>query len=143
MQPTFVIEDIRKLRLQEGIEDAELRAEIRGLRVGDLVRLTFQAGTKPCASETLLVRISRITSPKYRGKLVTGPRSAVLSELAAGSSVSFTAAHIHSCLLNAARPRTARSAAGTARKQAAASSRTSRPQTGKRAAGKTAELERD
>jgi hypothetical protein len=66
------------------------------LRVGDFVRLTFQAGTKPRVSQTLLVRVIRITGSRYRGKLVTGAQSAALSELRSGFLVSFAAANIHS-----------------------------------------------
>jgi hypothetical protein len=97
MQPAIVIEDIRELRRVEGIEDDELVAEIRGLRAGDCVRLTFETGTKPCTSETLVVRIVRVSHGKYDGTLVTGARAAALSALKSGSHVSFTAAHIHSC----------------------------------------------
>jgi hypothetical protein len=96
MRDHVEIENIEEMRRREGIDDIELRAGIRRLRVGDFVRLTFQAGTKPRASQTLLVRVIRITRSRYRGKLVTGAQSAALSELRPGSLVSFTAANIHS-----------------------------------------------
>jgi hypothetical protein len=75
MRDEVEIEDIDEMRRREGIDDIELRAEIRRLRVGDVVRLTFHAGTKPRVSQTLLVRVVRITGSKYRGKLVTGAQS--------------------------------------------------------------------
>ena len=37
MQKTVEIENIEEMRRREGIEDVELREEIRGLRVGDFV----------------------------------------------------------------------------------------------------------
>jgi hypothetical protein len=102
MRYPVAIEDIENLRLREGIEDVELRVAIRGLRVGDFVKLTFQSGTTPCVSETLPVRVITIRGSKYRGKLVTGPKSTALSRLRPRSIVTFAAAHIHSMALESA-----------------------------------------
>ena len=94
MRNIIVVEDIESMRLRQGIDDAELREAIRSLRVGDLVKLTFLAG--PHSFETLLVRITRIRGPAFRGKLANRPSFAGLSRLRVGSPVAFTAAHIHS-----------------------------------------------
>ncbi len=96
MRPTVEIENIEELRRREGIEDVELRNAIRGLAVGDVVKLTFLTGVTPNAGETLRVRITRIEDGEFRGKLGGTPAAASLSSLRAGSSVAFTTAHIHS-----------------------------------------------
>ena len=72
MRPAVAIEEIEQMRRQQGIEDAELRREIRGLRVGDRVKLTFLPGATSAAGETLLVRITSINGRAFRGKLVEG-----------------------------------------------------------------------
>jgi hypothetical protein len=94
MRDPIEIEDIEELRRQEGIEDVVLRAEIRGLRVGNFVKLTFLTGAH--SFETLLVRITRIRGSAFRGKLANAPTSAGLARLRAGSAVAFTTVHIHS-----------------------------------------------
>jgi hypothetical protein len=96
LQSPIEIEDIRSLRRLNGIEDVELETEIRGLRVGDSVNLTFQTGTTPCVTETLAVRVINIRDCKYRGKLVKPPRSTALSELGQTAILTFAACHIHS-----------------------------------------------
>jgi hypothetical protein len=95
MRNTVAIEDIEEMRRREGIDDVELREGIRGLRVGDSVRLTLLTGA-PAAGETLLVRITRIRGRAFRGRLVARPASARLAPLQAGSLLDFTATHIHS-----------------------------------------------
>jgi hypothetical protein len=90
------IENIDQMRRQQGIDDVELRAEIRRLEVGDLVSLTLLTGIGSSAGETVQVRITSITGVAFRGKLVTRPVSAGLEHLRVGSYVVFTAAHIHS-----------------------------------------------
>jgi len=87
-------ENIEEMRRQEGIDDVELRMEIRGLKAGDLVRLTLLAGT--ASFETLLVRITSIRGSAFRGKLVKKPAALGLRKLGAGAAVTFTTAHIHS-----------------------------------------------
>jgi hypothetical protein len=94
MRNVVEIEDIEQRRLRAGIDDVELRSEIRDLQVGDVVRLTFLTGTT--SFETLSVRITRISGSAYRGKLADRPVAPALSKLRAGSPVAFTAAHIHS-----------------------------------------------
>ncbi|HKI34299.1 MAG TPA: hypothetical protein VKA46_20770 [Gemmataceae bacterium] len=94
MRNTVEIEDIEQSRLRAGIDDVELREEIRELQVGDFVRLTFLTHT--ASFETLLVRITSIRGAAFRGKLADSPTSTALSNLRAGSAITFTAAHIHS-----------------------------------------------
>jgi hypothetical protein len=89
------IEDIEEMRRCVGIEDIELREAIRGLRVGDHVMLTVRTGaTSP--GETLLVRITQIHGPAFRGQLAERPASSHLSGLQVGSPLKFTTSHIHS-----------------------------------------------
>jgi hypothetical protein len=88
------IEDIDQRRLRAGIDDVELRSEIRTLHVGDVVRLTFLTGTT--AFETLSVRITRISGSAFRGRLADRPVAPALSRLHVGSPVAFAATHIHS-----------------------------------------------
>jgi len=94
MRQVPVLENIEEMRRLVGIEDVELREAIRGLRVGDLVRLTFLVGA--ARGETLLARITDVRDGAYRGKLAGMPAPAGLSGLHAGSAVVFAAAHIHS-----------------------------------------------
>jgi hypothetical protein len=96
MRNPAAIEDIEAMRLRAGIEDVELREAIRGLARGDFVKITFLSNTKSAAAETLLVRITRVRGPVFRGELAKRPTSPGLSELRVGSAVTFTAAHIHS-----------------------------------------------
>jgi hypothetical protein len=96
MRELIRIENIEEMRRQEGIDDVELREDIRQLAVADLVRLTFLTGTNPPAGETLTVRITSIRGHSLRGKLISKPASAGLSELRVGMPVLFTTEHIHS-----------------------------------------------
>jgi hypothetical protein len=90
------IENIEERRHHVGIDDVVLREDIRGLAAGDLVKLTLLTGAGSFAGETVLVRITSIRGPAFRGKLVCKPASTGLSRLGVGSPVAFTAAHIHS-----------------------------------------------
>lgn len=94
MQFPIEIENIEELRLREGIDDVELRIAIRGLAIGDFVKITFLTGPK--SFETLFVQITRIRGCAFRGKLAKTPVSVALSNLRAGSSVAFSSAQIHS-----------------------------------------------
>ncbi len=96
MRNTVEIENIEELRRREGIDDIELWEEIRGLRTGDFVKLTFRAGEDSFGGETLLVRITGIRGPTFRGELTRAPTAPGLSGLRVGLRVSFTAEHIHS-----------------------------------------------
>jgi hypothetical protein len=96
MRARVEIEDIEQRRVRAGIDDVELRSEIRGLHVGDVVKLTFLAGTT--TFETLSVRITSISGLAFRGKLAESPAASALSKLRVGSPVAFAAAHIHSIL---------------------------------------------
>jgi hypothetical protein len=96
MRNPVAIEDIEEMRRREGIDDVELREEIRELQVGDTVKLTFRPSLHTAAGETLLVRITSIRGGAFRGKLASRPVSVGLSQLRVGSPVAFTAAHIHS-----------------------------------------------
>jgi len=95
MRKPVEIENIEALRYREGIDDVELREEIRGLGVGDFVNLTFLIGT-PARGETVLVRITAIEGRTYSGQLTRRPTFAGLSTMRAGARVAFTSAHIHS-----------------------------------------------
>jgi hypothetical protein len=94
MRDRIVIENIEEMRRQEGIEDVELREQIRGLQVGDFVKLTLLAGA--IGFETLAVRITSIRGAAFRGKLVSRPTLAGLARLRAGFPLAFTTDHIHS-----------------------------------------------
>jgi hypothetical protein len=96
MRHPLEIENIDDLRRREGIDDAELREDVRRLRVGDHVKLTFLNPANPCARETLVVRITSIKGETFRGKLASPPTRAELSRLRAGSPVTFTRDQIHS-----------------------------------------------
>jgi hypothetical protein len=96
MRNSIEIENIEEMRHREGIDDVELRAEIRGLGIGDFVKLTLLNGAEPCAGETLTVRITSVKGYTFRGKLVDAPTFVGLSMLRAGSPVRFTKAQIHS-----------------------------------------------
>jgi len=88
------IEDIEELRRQQGIDDVNLRVEIRGLRAGDFVNLSLMTGAT--TFETLAVRITSIRGSAFRGKLATAPTSKALAHLRVGSALAFTQTHIHS-----------------------------------------------
>ena len=94
MRNPIELENIDEIRRREGIDDVELRKAIRGLDVGDFVKLTFLTG--PTSFETLLVRITSIRGHAFRGKLATRPAPTGPSKLRDGSPVAFTTAHIHS-----------------------------------------------
>ncbi len=94
MRNLVEIENIEEMRRRQGIEDVELHGEIRALRSGDFVKLTFIAPTG--SSETLRVRITSLKGDAYRGKLADQPVSAGLSNMKAGSTIVFTDNHIHS-----------------------------------------------
>jgi hypothetical protein len=94
MRSAVEIEDIGYMRRCSGIEDKELEQDIRGLRVGDLVKLTFLSGER--SFETLSVQITSIRRTSFRGKLAKKPTAVGLSSLRLGSPVAFTASHVHS-----------------------------------------------
>ena len=94
MNDSVEIQNVERMRRQAGIDDVELREQVRLLRVGDVVKLTFLAG--PGKSETLRVRITAIRRPRFTGELATAASSPQLAALAAGSQVRFTGDHIHS-----------------------------------------------
>jgi hypothetical protein len=95
MSTVIPLENIEELRREQGIDDVDLRMEIRTLKVGDFVKLTFLTGT--AAFETLSVRITSIRGSAFRGKLVKRPHSSGLSDLQ-GAPILFTTAHIHSLI---------------------------------------------
>src|SRR5579875_4060383 len=68
MRASIEIENIDELRLCNGIDDIELHEEIKHLRVGDHVLLTFLSGAN--LRTTLPVRITRIRARQFRGRLV-------------------------------------------------------------------------
>ena len=93
MKKAVEIEDIEEMRRLAGIDDVELRAEIRGLCTGDVVRLTLVTAA---ARETVRVRITGARGPEFLGRLADSPTSPGLAALRAGTRVTFRAAHIHS-----------------------------------------------
>lgn len=97
------IEDIEEMRLDLGIDDIELREEIRSLRAGDHVKLTLLTGT--ASFEMLTVRITRIRGEEYQGKLIQKPKSNSLADLEVGSALLFGARHIHSIERREAAPK--------------------------------------
>ncbi len=94
MVEPMAIENIDEMRRQEGIDDVELHEEIRQLRVGDHVRLTFLGRAN--LRETLSVRITRIQTGGFRGRLIGRPVHPELLGLRAEALVTFTAGQIHS-----------------------------------------------
>jgi hypothetical protein len=90
------IQDIEDMRRQCGIDDPTLRDQIRGLKRGDVIRLTLLADAPSAAAETLRVRITSLRDGHFRGKLTSRPVSPAFSGMEIGSPVAFTAAHIHS-----------------------------------------------
>ena len=116
MRQQFEIEDIEGLRRGQGINDSELRQQVRGLRAGDVVLLTLLAGTAAPGGEMVPVRITRVRGSAFRGALVRKPASSPLAGLRAGSPVVFAASHIHS-LLSAQPTDTGRARATATRRQ--------------------------
>jgi hypothetical protein len=96
MRNAIVLEDIDGMRRRQGIDDVELQEEIRGLKIGDLVKLTLLTRTGSYAGETLPVRITRIRGALFCGALAAKPLSNGLLKLRVGSRVRFAAIHIHS-----------------------------------------------
>src|SRR5690349_3332486 len=94
MRNDIRFENIEQMRRRVDIDDVELRDEIRGLAIGDFVKLTPLTGAK--SFETLLVRITDIRGSAFRGELAERPAAAGLAKLRVGSPVAFTTAHIHS-----------------------------------------------
>src|SRR5262245_47042086 len=104
MRQPVEIENIAEMRRREGIEDEELEEEIRRLQIGDAVKLTFLTSARSFSGETLQVRITQIRGEAFRGKLAGSPASPGLSALRAGSTVAFTADHIHSVVKQRPKP---------------------------------------
>jgi hypothetical protein len=95
MGHNILIEDIAGRRRRQGIDDPDLRNEIRGLAIGDLVRLTLR-GEQSESGETVSVRITDMTAEGFRGALVAKPTSKALAGLGVGFAIAFIADHIHS-----------------------------------------------
>jgi hypothetical protein len=98
MRNQFEIEDIEGLRRRQGINDCELRQQVRGLRAGDIVLLTLLPGSAAPGGEMVPVRITRVRGSAFRGELVRKPATSALAGVRAGSPVVFAATHIHSLL---------------------------------------------
>jgi hypothetical protein len=96
MRHAIEIENIEEMRSREGIDDVELREAIRGLRVGDFVRLTILTGTIRPVGHTVTVCLTHIRGDSFQGKLAERPAVAGLSKLRCGSLITFTRQHIHS-----------------------------------------------
>ena len=95
MRKPVEIENIEDMRCQAGINDVELRQDIRRLEIGDLVLLTLLKGAGSRAGEAWMVRITAIRGNAFRGKL-TRPIAPGPSRHRAGARVSFGNVHIHS-----------------------------------------------
>jgi len=108
MRLPFHIEDIDYLRRKQGIDDVELRQEIRELRIGDHIRLTFLVDDQSLTGETLLVRITKIQGEHLRGRLANQPVLRGLSKLRLGSRIDFAADQIHSVAPTPQKSRTAK-----------------------------------
>jgi len=93
MRARVELEDIEAMRLAAGIHDISLREEVRGLRAGDVVKLTARVGNRPPPGEALLVRVTSVTGGSLRGRLT---RAARASRLPADTLLTFAAAHVHS-----------------------------------------------
>jgi hypothetical protein len=102
MRKPIEIQDIEETRRQEGIDDVRLRVEIRGLKVGDLVKLSLLTGIS--TFETLTVRITSIRGSAFRGKLASRPKSGGSLKLGPRAALEFTTSHIHSIPKMAAQP---------------------------------------
>ncbi len=96
MRNPVEIENIEEMRRTEGIDDVELREEVRRLRVGDTVHLTLLTGAKSPGGETVLARITHRRGYAFRGKLTSRPVHPRLASLEIGTPFSFTTTHIHS-----------------------------------------------
>ncbi len=96
MRPAVEIENIEEMRRQVGIDDAELHAEIRGLRPGDQVRLTFLVGSKPPVSATVVVQVVSIRGGVFQGRLQKRPAGSGTLGVKLSSTVTFTGDQIHS-----------------------------------------------
>lgn len=94
MKHTLDLEDIEALRLRQGIDDVELREEVRRLGPGDCVRLTFLGAARP--NETLMVRVSRVNGADFQGKLLQKLSQEGQAGLQLGETVCFRAVHVHS-----------------------------------------------
>jgi len=92
MPPTIRIENIEEMRRQQGIEDDELRLEIRALRAGDYVHLTLL--TAAGAFEVVTVRITSVRGAALRGKLAKRASTPGLSRHPVGTPITFTTDHI-------------------------------------------------
>ena len=93
---SVLLQNIEAMRQRVGIDDDDLHKEIRGLKVGDVVRLTLVAGEKSVEGETVLVKIIDISDATYRGTLTGRPTAKALEGFEAGSTLTFAAMHIHS-----------------------------------------------
>lgn len=103
MSHRICIEDIETMRREAGIDDEDLRRAVGKLKPGDYVNLTFRAGVG--SPETLVVRITTITSKKYEGELAQLPTVSSLQSMRIGSPMSFAATHIHSMAIGPPRTR--------------------------------------
>src|SRR5437016_11669633 len=98
MRQTLALQDIEELRRQEGIDDVELRLEIRALKAGDIVKVSVLTATM--AFETVAVRITSVRGSTFRGRLVrTGRR-----KMPAAPIFAFSTSHIHSIPKKEAHP---------------------------------------
>jgi len=96
MRRPVELENIEERRREAGIDDAELREQIRRLAVGDFVLLTLLNPTRVFTDQTLRVRITSIRGASLRGTVVGKPARAGSPRPRHGAQLAFTTAHIHS-----------------------------------------------
>jgi hypothetical protein len=96
MRNLVEIEDIDKLRKENGIDDVELRDAIRELSSGDIVKVTILSASPASPSETVSVRLTRIRGNTFSGTLATRPATAKRLKLRVGAPLVFHSEHIHS-----------------------------------------------
>lgn len=96
MHNRIEIENIEEMRRQQGIDDVELAEEIRRLRVGEVVMLTFLTNAR--GFEMAPVRITQINGIAFRGKLVRPAAFCGRNKI-----FEFTISHIHSVVTSPAK----------------------------------------
>jgi len=93
---SYEIEDIDARRREAGIDDVDLRHAIAELGIGDEVKITLLSTAAPLVTETVVLRLTSIRATHFRGTLLTLPHRGTFGDLAVGSSMTFTAAQVHS-----------------------------------------------
>ena len=109
MKTRVELENIEAMRLEAGIHDVGLQEDVRRLRAGDVVRLTARDRNRQPPGESLLVRVTSVAGGALRGRLTHAARA---SQLAAGTLLTFAAAHVHSVVSRGEAGRSSGTSAG-------------------------------